>query len=103
LAPHGFRKPLDDGREEDRWDLETEDRRCGAVDRLTHALVGGRVAEVALHVGKPRREPLEDLLIELLAGGDDGLPRALDELVHRPVVHRHTDDRERKQFALLSR
>ena len=97
----GFGEALDDRREQERRDLEIEDGCCGAGDRLTHALVGGRVAEVALHIGKPRRQTLEHLLVELLASGDDGLARALDELVDRPVVHRHTDDREREQLALL--
>ena len=85
--PRGVRQPglgkaLDDRREQKRRDLEIEHRRRRALDRLTHARVGRRVGEIALHVRKPRREPLEHLRIELLARAENRLPGALDELLH---------------------
>ena len=48
LRQAGLREPLDDPAEEERRDLEVEDRALGAVDRVGDALVGGGVGEVAL-------------------------------------------------------
>ena len=54
-------KPFDDRAEEERRDLEVEDRQLRALDRRADPLVGRRVAEVALHVrearGEARRRP----------------------------------------------
>ena len=97
----GVRQPLDDRREQKRWDLQIEDRRSRALDRLTHTLVGGRVGKVALDIREAPSEPLEDLRVELLTGADDRLARSLDQPVDRPIVHRHTHDRAREQAALL--
>jgi hypothetical protein len=38
---------------------------------LTHALVGGVVAEIAGDVGEPLSQAVEDLLVERLAGACD--------------------------------
>ena len=92
---------LDDPAEEERRDLEVEDRALGAGDGGGHALVRGCVAEVALDVGETLREALEHRLVELLAGADDRVACALDELVDRPVVDGDPDDRALEQPALL--
>ena len=87
---------------EQEWrDLEVEDGNVLVLDRIGDAAVGRGVGEVALDVGKPRHEALEDTLVELLAGGDDRVAGALDELVDRPVVNRNADDRTVEQAAPL--
>ncbi len=101
LRQAGLGEPLDDRAEEERRDLEVEDRRLAPADRLADALVRRRVGEVARHVREPRGEAVEDLLVERLAGAHDRLARALDELVDRPVVDRDADDRAVEQPALL--
>ena len=101
LRQPGLGEPLDDPAEQEGRDLEVEDRRLGALDRVADAVVGRGVAEVALDVGEPRGETLEHLLVELLAGADDRLARPLDELLDRPVVDRHADDRAVEQPAAL--
>ena len=97
----GLGEPLDDPAEEERRDLEVEDRALRAGDRGGDALVGGRVAEVPLHVGEPLGEALEHRLVELLARADDRVACALHELVDRPVVDGDPDDRALEQPALL--
>ena len=97
----GLRQSPDDGREQGRRGLEVEHGRRGVPDGLPDARIGRGVGEIAVHVGEPGREPLEDRRVELLAGADDRLPGALDEPVERPVVERDADDRERQQPALL--
>ena len=62
LRQPGLGQALDDGAEEERRDLEVEDRVLGALDRLGDALVGRRVGEVALHVGEPGGEAVEHRL-----------------------------------------
>ena len=94
-------QPLDDRREEEGRDLEVEDRRRLAFDRLADAPVHRGIREVPLDVREPRGEAREDLLVELLAGAHDRLARALDELLHRPVVHRNSDDRALQEATLL--
>ena len=94
-------EPLDDPAEQERRDLEVEDGLLGVRDRLGDALVRRRVAEVARDVGEAVGQPLEDVLVERLAGADDRLPCALDELVDGPVVDRHADDRAVEQPAPL--
>ena len=84
---------LHDPAEEERRDLEVEDRSLGALDRGRDPVVGGRIAEVARHVGEARREPGEHVLVDVLAGADDRRPRPLDQLVDAPVVDRDPDDR----------
>ena len=96
-----LREPLHDPAEQERRDLEIEDRQARALDRLRDPPVGRRVAEVAGDVREARGEAPEDLLVELLAGADDRLARTLDELVDRPVVDRDADDRAIEQAALL--
>ena len=94
-------EPLDDRREEEGRDLEIEDRRLLALDRLGNTTVHRVIREVPLDVRESRRETREDLLVEFLAGPYDGLARALDELLHRPVVHSDSDDRAIQQASLL--
>ena len=96
-----LRQALDDGAEEERRDLEVEDRALGAVDRLGDALVRGRIGEIAGDVGEPVGEALEDLRVELLAGTFDRVPCALLQLVDRPVVHGHAHDRTVDQASPL--
>ena len=101
LRDAGLRQPLDDPAEEERRDLEVEDRALGAGDRGRDALVRGGVAEVALDVRETLREAREHRLVELLAGADDRVAGALDELVDRPVVDGDADDRALEQPTLL--
>ena len=94
--------PLDDPAEEERRDLEVEDRRCGAADALRDRAVGRGVVEVAADVRQPRGEPGEDLVVELLPGREDrrrGRARASSSIA--PVVHRDAHDRAVKKPAPL--
>jgi hypothetical protein len=88
---------LDHRAEEGGRDLEVEDRRLLVLDRLADARVHACIGEVALDIREPGRQPLEHVFIELLARADDRLTGALDELLHRPVVERHSDDRAVQQ------
>jgi hypothetical protein len=94
-------EPLDDPPEQEGRDLEVEDGQLGAVDRSADALVGRGVPEVAGDVLKTVGKALEDRLVELLAGADDRLAGALDELLQRPVVGCDADDRAIQEPALL--
>ena len=67
-------KALDHRAEQERRDLEVEDRRLRALDRLRDARVRRRVAEIALDVGEPCREAVEDRRIQRLAGPLDATP-----------------------------
>ena len=62
LGEPGRGEALDDRAEQERRDLEVEDGRLGALDRLADARVRRRVAEIALDVGEPGREAREDVL-----------------------------------------
>ena len=101
LREPGLREALDDPAEQERRDLEVEDRARRVGDGLGDALVRGGVAEVARDVRETLREAREHLLVELLAGADDRVAGALDELVDRPVVDGDPDDRALEQPALL--
>jgi hypothetical protein len=101
LGEARLREALDHGAEQERRDLEVEDRALGAVDRLGHGLVGCRVGEVAGEVGEPVGQALEDLLVELFAGTHDRVAGTLLQLVERPVVDRDPEDRAVEQAALL--
>ena len=96
-----LRQPLHDPAEQERRDLEVEDRQLRVPERVADPLVGGVVVEVPRDVGEARREAPEDVLVELLAGADDRLARARDELVDRPVVGRHAEDGAIEQAAAL--
>jgi hypothetical protein len=87
--------------EQERRDLEVEDRCLGVADRGTDALVHGAVREVARDVGKARREAVEHLRVDRLAGSLDRVARTLHELVDRPVVDRDADDRAVEEPPLL--
>src|SRR6185503_2344269 len=95
------REPLHDSAEEEGWDLEVEDREGGAFDRLCDPSVRRVVPEVPGDVREPRRKALEHLLVQFLAGADDRLPRALDELVDRPIVDCDAENRAVQKPALL--
>ena len=79
LGETGLGESLDDPPEQERRDLEIEDRMLGAADRLTHALVGGGIPEVALHIRQSAGEPLEHVLVQHFAGGDDRVAGALHQ------------------------
>ena len=101
LGEAGFGEVLDDGGEQEGWDLEVEDRQPRVLDRGGDALVGGGIGEVAGHVREPCRESSEDVLVELLAGSDDGGACSFDELLGAPVVDRDADDRAIEEVSLL--
>ena len=92
---------LDDRAEEERRDLEVEDRQLASLDRVGHVVECHRVGEVALDVGEPFCEAVEHLPIEGLAGPFDALARMVAQVVDRPVVDRHSHDRAAKQPTLL--
>ncbi len=91
----------DDPAEEERRDLEVEDRARRLADGRFDAPVRRLVPEVALDVREALREPLEHRLVELLPGADDRVPRALDQLVDGPVVDGDADDRAVEEAAAL--
>ncbi len=93
LGEARVREPADDRREERGRDLEVEDRQLLAFDLGRDLSVDGGVLEIAVDVREALREAVEHLLVERLAGGDDRVPRALDQLLERPVVERDADDR----------
>jgi hypothetical protein len=101
LRQAGLHQSLDDGSEEERRDLEVEDRRSGFADRGADALVDGGVGEVARDVGEATRETVEDLRVDRLARALDRVACPLDEVVDRPVVHGDADDRAVEEAALL--
>ena len=97
----GGGEPGDDPAEEERRDLEVEDRARRVADRFLDAAVRRVVGEVARDVREAFREPLEHRLVELLAGTRDRVSRPLDQLLDRPVVDGDTDDRAVEQAARL--
>ena len=101
LGQAGLGQALDHSAEEEGRDLEVEDRGRGAFDRLSDALVGRGIVEVAAHVREPRGETVEDLLVELLSCSFDRLARAVSQLVVGPIVDRHADDRTVQEPALV--
>jgi hypothetical protein len=70
-------------------------------DGTSDALVCGRIVEITLDVRQLLHELVEDILVELLTSPDDGLTSPLHQLVHRPVVNRHTDYRACQKTTLL--
>ena len=94
-------EPLHDGAEEEGRDLEVEDGGPGAGDRGADPRVHRGVREVAGHVRQTGGEALEHLLVDRLARPLDRRARALDEVVDRPVVDRHADDRAVEQATPL--
>ena len=68
-----------------------------ALDLVAHPPVRLVVAEVALHIGETRGQPVEDLLVEGLAGAPDRVGRVLAQVVQRPVVDGDADDRAAQQ------
>ena len=101
LGQTRLRQALDHGREQERRDLEIEDRPLRGSDRLGHSLKRARVAEVALDVREPSGEALEDRLIDGLSGALDRRARVLAKVIDRPIVHGHTQHRAVQQPAPL--
>src|SRR5215469_9210882 len=89
----GFAESLNDPAEEERRDLEVEDRALLPVDRLPHPRVRLRVSEIAGHIREPVDQPIEDVGFEPLTRAFDRGLSPLAEIVERPVVDRHSDDR----------
>src|SRR6185369_15697949 len=69
IAGHaGLREAAHDLAEEERRDLEVEDRQLHAVELLRDRRVRARVVEVSYQVREAAHEAGEDVLVELLAG-----------------------------------
>ena len=96
-----LRQAADDDAEERGRDLEVEDRELRISDRLRDLGVGVGVREVAVDVRQALREPLEDLLVDLLARRDDRVTSTIDELLERPVVEGDADDGALEEAARL--
>ena len=93
---------LDDHPEQRRRNLEVEDRAVRVADRLRDARVGVGVGEVTAQVGEAPDEALEDfVVVELSRVASIAAPRALAQVVERPVVGRDADDRAAQQAAAL--
>ena len=101
LGQSCLREAADDRAEERRRDLEVEDRELRISDRLRDLGVRVGVREVAVDVGEALREPLEDLLVDLLACRDDRFAGTIDELLERPVVEGDADDGALEEAARL--
>jgi hypothetical protein len=95
------RETLDHGAEQERRDLEIEDRAASVLQASREALERRRVPEVARQVGQSGGEPVEDRGVERLARGEDRLAGALAQVVDRPVVDGDADDRAGQQPARL--
>ena len=89
----GGGKAVHDPAEQRGRDLEVEDGTVPAGHRRGHPLVGGRVGVVAGHHRQAGRQPLEHLLVEILATVHDGTSCVVAEHVVRPLVAGDTDDR----------
>ena len=96
-----LREALDHRAEEERRDLEIEDRAGRALERRGDAGVRRLVAEVPGHVGHPRRQAVEDRVVDLLTGALDGRAGMLAELVVAPVLDRDAQDRAVQQASSL--
>ena len=92
-----FGDALDGASEEKRGNLEVEDGRGGAFDRLPDTFVGRGVREVTADVREASSKTAEDLIVKRLARGEDRRAGPLDELLDRPVVYRDADDSTREQ------
>jgi hypothetical protein len=97
LGQAGLRKTFNNGAEEERRNLEVEDGGRGAGDRVSDALVGRSVGEVAAHVRQPFSQAIESLLVELLSSPLNRFASALSQLVVGPVVDGNADDRAVKE------
>src|SRR5688572_19272421 len=89
----GLGEAADDPAEEGRRRLQVEDRAQGGADLLRDTCVGVGFVEVARDVRESPGEASEDVLVQLLARGDDGVPCPLYEPVQVPVVRGYADDR----------
>ena len=101
LGQAGLRQTLDHGAEQERRDLEVEDRRERVADLPRQARERLLVAEVAGHVREPGRETVEHLRVDGLARALDRRSRVLAQVADGPVVDGHADDRAAQQAAPL--
>ena len=101
LVRSGLGQTLHDPAEQERRDLQVEDGALGALDRVADPLVGRGVGEVAVHVRQPLPRTGRTPRVDDLAGALDRLAGALHQLVPRPVVDGHADDRAVQQAARL--
>ena len=90
-----------DGAEQERRDLEVEDRGAGVLQPHREALERRRVGEVARQVGEAGGEPVEHRRVEGLTACQDRLAGTLAQVVVRPVVDGDADDRAGQQPARL--
>ena len=54
LGEPGLGQSLDHPPEQERRDLEVEDRDVRVADRVSHPLIRGRIVEIAAHIRQPR-------------------------------------------------
>ena len=100
LGQPGAGEARDDGAEQERRDLEVEDRLPDGADRGGEPLERVGIAEIALDVAQSRREALEGRVVDRPAGGDRGVG-VLAQVVEAPVVDRYADDRAVEHAAPL--
>ena len=93
----GVVQALDDHAEQRGRDLEIEHRRPGVAERGGDLGVGGAVAEVAGEIGKASGKPIEDLVVDRLTAVLDALAGVVAQLLERPVVAGHAEDRAVEQ------
>ena len=101
LRQPGVGQALHDPSEEERGDLEVEDGVRLAADRGRRRARRSRRHRNHRTRTRSARKAAEHILVERLAGADDGLARPLDQLLDRPVVDRDADDRAVQQPASL--
>ena len=102
LGQPGLGQPLDHGAEQERRDLEVEDRRSASPIAAASALEGLGVAEVAGHVGRAARRSGRTRSRRSARRRPRSTSRACSRRSStRPVVDRHADDRAVQQPAAL--
>ena len=92
---------LDHRAEQERGNLEVEDRLLGAAHGGFHPLVGGRIGEVAADVLQAGGEARKHGIVNGLTGCFDHGASMLAQVLDRPVVCCHADDRTRQETARL--
>jgi hypothetical protein len=101
LDEAGSGQPLHHGAEQERRDLEVVDRAPLPVEHPGETLERLGIGEVPGDVGHPRREALEDLLVDRLPGALDRTARVCAQVLDGPVVDSDADDRTGQQAAPL--
>ena len=97
----GVGEALDDGAEQERRDLEVEDRASSRRRSPRRRARRSPRRRSRPDVREARREALEHRLVELLPGPDDRRRARARQLVDGPVVDGDADDRAVEQAALL--